>query len=207
MYAQSAGMANPVLMSAIAMAESGGNPRAHNAIPPDNSYGLWQINMLGSLGPARRKQYGISSNSQLFDPATNARAAAMILKGQGLKAWSTYTSGAYKKYMPSGASDSASASQAGIWDDLEKGWDMGPWGDNPDSPDWMPYTPPDTDLGDIADIAEAVARGAAWVANPRHWVYVLYVVGGSAVVLMALSATVRQQVITQAKTISGKVRS
>ena len=40
------------IMAAIAMAESGSNAEAHNdnANTGDNSYGLWQINMLGSMG-------------------------------------------------------------------------------------------------------------------------------------------------------------
>lgn len=84
---------------AVALAESGGNPRAHNATPPDNSYGLWQINMLGALGPDRRKRLDISSNDALYDPATNARAAYLIWQGSGWKAWTTYTRGTYKKYM------------------------------------------------------------------------------------------------------------
>jgi hypothetical protein len=88
-------------MAAIAMAESSGNPRAHNSTPPDNSYGLWQINMIGNLGPARRKQLGISSNEQLFDPATNAKAAKMIKDSQGWNAWTVHKTGAYKKFMPS----------------------------------------------------------------------------------------------------------
>jgi hypothetical protein len=83
------------------MAESSGNPRAHNSTPPDNSYGLWQINMIGNLGPARRQQLGISSNEQLFDPATNAKAAKMIKDSQGWNAWTVHKTGAYKKFMPS----------------------------------------------------------------------------------------------------------
>ena len=87
MYAQSAGMQNPVLMSAIAMAESrGGETTAHNPIGLDDSYGLWQINMRGDMGPERRREFGISRNAELFDPAVNARAAAKILNSQGLKA-------------------------------------------------------------------------------------------------------------------------
>jgi Lysozyme like domain len=41
--------------AAIEQAESRGNPKAHNtnARTGDNSYGLWQINMLGRMGPAR----------------------------------------------------------------------------------------------------------------------------------------------------------
>lgn len=87
-----------VTMAAVALAESGGNPRSHNPVPPDDSYGLWQINMIGSLGPQRRAQFGISSNSALYDPLTNARAALAIFRSQGLRAWSTYSNGAYGRY-------------------------------------------------------------------------------------------------------------
>lgn len=68
---------------AIVMRESGGNPAAHNTNTGtgDNSYGLAQINMLGGLGPSRRKQFGISSDAQLLDPATNARAMYALSKG------------------------------------------------------------------------------------------------------------------------------
>ncbi len=84
---------------AVARAESGGDPKAHNAKPPDDSYGLWQINMLGSLGPDRRKRFNLKSNSSLYDPATNARAAFGIWKQSGWGAWTTYTRGTYKKYL------------------------------------------------------------------------------------------------------------
>lgn len=95
---------------AVARAESGFNPRAHNRTPPDNSYGLWQINMLGSMGPARRKQFGISSNDALFDPATNARAMAMISnKGRNWTPWTTYTRGTYRAYMSQAKSAVANA--------------------------------------------------------------------------------------------------
>jgi hypothetical protein len=85
---------------AVALAESGGRPRAHNGVPPDDSYGLWQINMIGALGPARRKAFGIPTNETLYDPNVNAKAAYIVWKGSGgWKNWSTYTSGAYKRFM------------------------------------------------------------------------------------------------------------
>jgi hypothetical protein len=90
-----------VIMAAIAMAESGGNSNAHNRKPPDNSYGLWQINMIGNLGPERRKQFGISNDAQLKDPVTNAHAARLIKKSQGFGAWTVYKTGAYKRYLGS----------------------------------------------------------------------------------------------------------
>lgn len=84
------------IMAGIALAESQGNPNAHNPKPPDDSYGLWQINMIGKNGPERRAWFGISNNKQLFDPKTNARAAKIIYDKQGFKAWSTYNNGHYK---------------------------------------------------------------------------------------------------------------
>lgn len=79
------------LMVKIAGRESSFNPRAHNpnAATGDNSYGLFQINMLGAMGPERRRQFGINSNEDLFDPLTNARAAKKVYDSQGINAWTT----------------------------------------------------------------------------------------------------------------------
>ena len=71
------------VMAAIAEAESGGNSDAHN---PSGASGLWQI--LGNPFPGNP-----------YDPATNARMAVAKYKSQGLGAWTTYTSGAYKAYL------------------------------------------------------------------------------------------------------------
>lgn len=86
-------------MIGIAYAESGGDPSKYNGVNRDSSYGIWQINMKGDLGPSRRKQFGISSNDQLFDPATNAKAAYIVYKNSGLDAWTTYKNGEYLKHM------------------------------------------------------------------------------------------------------------
>jgi hypothetical protein len=89
-------------MAAIAMAESGGRSNAHNnnAATGDNSYGLWQVNMLGRMGPERRRSFGIGSNEALFDPAVNASAARKVFESQGFGAWSVFKSGAYKQFLP-----------------------------------------------------------------------------------------------------------
>jgi hypothetical protein len=67
----------------IAMRESGGRPSAFNgnAKTGDLSYGLYQINMKGALGPARRKSLGLQRNEQLLDPMTNIRAFLQMSKG------------------------------------------------------------------------------------------------------------------------------
>lgn len=91
-----------VTMTAIALAESSGNPNAHNPnrATGDNSYGLWQINMIDTLGPARRKQFGIGSDDALFDPMTNAKAAYTVSGGGGnFSPWTTFTSGKYKAHL------------------------------------------------------------------------------------------------------------
>lgn len=100
-------------MAAIALAESGGRPDAHNPVPPDDSYGLWQINMLGGMGPERRAKFGLSSNRDLFDPLTNAKAAVAIAAGGKNKTpWSTYTNGAFRNFLTNGVTPDMNAGGA-----------------------------------------------------------------------------------------------
>lgn len=107
-FARGAGFPESALAIAVAvaMAESSGRTDAYNGIAPDASYGLWQINMIGNLGPARRAAWGLSSNEQLFDPATNARAAYAVSNGgSNWRPWATYTNGSYRRFLagvPSG---------------------------------------------------------------------------------------------------------
>lgn len=81
-------------MAAIAMAESGGLENATNKNTNGTTdYGIWQIN----------SSHGYNPQQLLTDPLYNARAAVAIEKSQGLTAWTTYSSGAYKQFL-SGAS-------------------------------------------------------------------------------------------------------
>jgi hypothetical protein len=101
-YARRAGFtpAEARVATAIAMAESGGRPRAHNPVPPDDSYCLMQVNMLGALGPERRARFHLRSNSDLYDPATCMRAAYSISGGgSSWQPWTTYTRGSYRSYL------------------------------------------------------------------------------------------------------------
>lgn len=82
-----------IAITAIAGRESGWNPQAFNGnrATGDQSYGLYQINMLGSLGPARRKSFGIGRNEELFDPNVSGRAAWITSsQGTNLSAWGGY---------------------------------------------------------------------------------------------------------------------
>lgn len=68
---------------AIVMKESGGRPMAHNgnASTGDNSYGLFQINMIGSLGADRREKFELKQNEELFNPVRNAEIAFFMSDG------------------------------------------------------------------------------------------------------------------------------
>lgn len=68
---------------AIAMRESHGNPLDHNTNlqSGDNSYGLFQINMIGSLGVNRLVQLNLHNYTDLFDPVTNVTAVYQMTDG------------------------------------------------------------------------------------------------------------------------------
>ena len=102
-WLQQAGLKGENLKMAwsIAMGESGGNPKAFNgnSRTGDCSYGLFQINMIGKMGPARRKQFGLSSNDELFNPVTNIKAMMKVSSNcTNWKPWSVYKHGTYKKF-------------------------------------------------------------------------------------------------------------
>lgn len=97
-YARGAGFAGNdfVIAGAIAEAESSGRTDVVNFVP---CVGLWQINIRA------HPQYTMQA---MKDPAQNASAAYAIFRSEGWQAWSTYTSGAYKRYLGKAAA-SASA--------------------------------------------------------------------------------------------------
>lgn len=78
-----------VVMTAIAYAESTGDPGAVN--PVSGATGLWQINP--HAWPA-------FDWSRMKDPRYNAAAAKQVYDRQGFNAWTTYKNGRYKKWLP-----------------------------------------------------------------------------------------------------------
>ncbi len=61
----------------------------------ENSYGLWQIN---------RDAHPQYSAAELYTPEGNARAAVGVAGVvPDFRPWTTYTSGAYEKYLPPGS--------------------------------------------------------------------------------------------------------
>lgn len=79
---------------AIAKKESNGRPFAFNGNSEtgDSSYGIFQINMLGMLGPDRREKYDLDHNADLFNPVLNAQIAFhMSNGGEDWRAWKGIT--------------------------------------------------------------------------------------------------------------------
>jgi hypothetical protein len=151
-----------LLMGAIALAESSGRPDAVN--PNDNngtqsSYGLWQISN-GTHNPP---------STNWADPITNAHLAIGKLNSQGLGAWGTYTSGAYRKYLsgtgvstgtlPTTGGQPASAETASL--------DFA----NPLSAVGS-LTSIAKSFGDIASLFNTITHDIEWFFVPSHWIRV-----------------------------------
>jgi hypothetical protein len=87
-----------VNMVAIAGRESSYDPTQHNPVPPDDSWGLWQINVRPEANPKYKSW-------KLTDPYVNARAARELFKAAGLSPWN-------HKGGPLGGTDVAAARKA-----------------------------------------------------------------------------------------------
>jgi hypothetical protein len=75
---------------AVAKKESNGQPIRFNGNTQtgDSSYGLFQINMIGMLGPERREKFELVTNSDLLNPVINAQIAFHMSNGG--KDWSAW---------------------------------------------------------------------------------------------------------------------
>lgn len=92
-YAQGAGLgpAPAAMAVAIALAESTGNA---SEVSSTGDYGLWQINV---------KAHPQYDKTKLLGPVYNAAAMAAISKnGTDWSQWTTYDTGAYKKFVARG---------------------------------------------------------------------------------------------------------
>lgn len=181
MYGGSPNVAN--VAAAIALAESGGNSNATAHEPNGTlSRGLWQINSV----------HGANSS---YDVATNVRAAVALYNSKGGKFtdWTTFNTGAYRKFLngspdTSGSdSGSSSGSEVSLLNPLDS-------------------------LQSIADIASKLGdlvKGAAWFSDPHNIIRIAQVVGGgflaiSGVVMLSFSLVERSET---GQLVSGVVKS
>jgi len=106
------------IAAAIAMAESGGNPRSgelnNNPATGDYSVGPWQVNYFGSLGGPRTSQFGPSSLLESNLVADARAAVAISNNGQDFTPWTTYTHGTYEQYLTSSGSSVLGVAQSWV---------------------------------------------------------------------------------------------
>ncbi|MEU6592097.1 NlpC/P60 family protein [Streptomyces sp. NPDC046881] len=158
-------------MTAVALAESGGDSRAYNPVGED-SIGLWQINA--------RAHPDLSERFDLHDPVDNARAAYQISRhGGDFSPWTTTHHGSSARYLRFQEEAQAAAvahgdgAGLGVWtgtsgygDSRSAGSDDGQWSVPPDAGITQPAVIPAADHGTTAN-AEAGAAGQATVSADR----------------------------------------
>jgi hypothetical protein len=184
--AKNAGLsdARAKVAAAIMMAESGGNASQVTNDSDDLSYGLWQINMKGDMGPTRRALYGLKSNDDLLDPATNAKVMSSIShQGANWSAWGAYTNQSYKKFLGSSVSlvDLPIPGPGGTIVNGLLGF----------LPDSVPGIGTSLSVLDtVTKVGGAVTNTARWVSNPKNWLRVVYVIGGGILVYAAVETLI-----------------
>lgn len=169
---------------AIAERESRFNTMAHNPRPPDNSYGLWQINMIGSLGPIRRAQFGIARNEDLFNPTINAAAARKVYLSSGgsWRPWSTYGGLVVSPAIRAAANQIVSGGGGGALVGGSGGTNVG--------------------FFDGAKSAlEAMQKLVAMVTNPTTWLRAATFVAGAWLLILGMAELVgvREQIVGTVK--------
>lgn len=174
--AYDAGIHDPTALAraiAVALAESGGNERAHNGIPPDDSYGAWQINMRGELGVQRRAQFHLTSNEDLYDLKVNASAmAAISSNGTNWKPWSAYGGARYALFYPASVA-TATAVLATKGAQIEAK---------------AVTSTIDSVTTAVTTSAGSLVKAGAWLSNRNNWIRVAKVVVGGFLVINGASA-------------------
>ena len=164
--------AEALTMGAVAMAESSGDPNARN---PSGASGLWQIM------PSHVSDSGWNLGSNFYDPATNARMAYFVLHRQGYTAWTTYTSGAYRKFM----GGTVAAQNVSI-----PGW--------PTNPDGSAVNPLQAAGSAVAGAATNVLGLPAGLMDPGFWRRVGLAMLGIFVMIIGLVILLRRPLETAA---------
>lgn len=194
-------------MAAIALAESGGNPASINPEGPQHAEGLWQIK--GQL---------VSGN--ILDPKVNAANAVAKYNSQGLGAWTTYTEGAYKKYLTSGGGSTLASKAEGAANSLLGGI-FGPGGKLGAEGAEKALEPAVEAGGGIVKTEEGIASGATSAAEfvksltePSTWLRLAEGVGGIVLFMIGLktltkgtaAAGATNVAVSQGRAVKGHVK-
>lgn len=176
----------------VAMAESSGDSSVINGI---GATGLMQINQ-----PVHVKAHPSWTKTWLQNPMNNLRAAKRLFDDAGQKWDGPWLDSRDKGGLPTGN---------GGWGQHVKGAGGGGATQIDDPCDSLKGTPaydyctrddgdtgtPLDEMTDAAEqlgrIAQAIAKGANWIADPANWVRVVYVVGGGVLTVAAVNVIAR----------------
>jgi hypothetical protein len=194
MYATAAGFPNPGQMAEVGFAESGGDPNVVNSI---GAVGVLQI-----LQPVHVKSHPSWTVAWLKNPLNNFMAGKVLYDadkkagGNGLRPWEdSRLKGNGGGWGSKGSVEQAGLNPGDLLGDFLGGFADGATGAIPDVPG----------VGGLSDIASLTTKFATWATNPRSWLSAGYVLIGGVIIIVALSATVRQLVISQAASTVNKV--
>jgi len=172
------------IAAAIALAESGGNSNAVNYNTNGSTdRGLWQIN-------------SVHGSQSTFDVNGNAQAAIAISNNGGnWNPWTTYTSGAYRSFLPSGAS--TSPQYVGLFG-IPNPFGIGPLPFLPN----IPFNAIGTLAGDIGSAASnitglgGIGKAIQNLADVIKFIFsyrFFYMIGGGVLLLLGLYLLARNQ--------------
>lgn len=171
---------------AVSCAEVPSHDTAAHNTKGEDSRGLWQINVSSRANPDL-------AGMNLFDGATNARAAKIVHDRQGWTAWTMFSNQTYLLFMPrAGLAISRAPSISPAEADLVAGA--------------VSTSPPGQAIGNVVEaggaiqqIGDLAARAGTFLANPRSWVRIIYVTVGAALVISALVIVARPVIEPAAK--------
>lgn len=170
---------------AVALAESRGDPKAkHTNANGSVDVGLWQINLRA------HPQY---TQAQMLDPQQNAGAMSSISKtGTDWSAWSTFRSGAYKSFEDRART---AAEEVGLHPDDEGVLGLGGEGSN------NPVAVAKNAAEAIGQGVQVIVDAGKWLTDVHNIARVLYVVGGVALGLVAISIVAKPAVTDVVNTV------
>lgn len=200
LWTQAGGPANVArTMAAIALAESGGRVSAtHKNADGSVDRGLWQINSShAAYDPARL----------VSDPLYNARAAVAVYRSQGLGAWTTYSSGAYRQYLQRAPGAVAAGVAPGTVPRTRPGGETTAGGNELAA--WQDYLNPTEPFGPLGPAlgfkpllsftgaADAIGSGldflkwVAWLFHPRNLLRMVEFTAGSGLIVLGVWTSVK----------------
>lgn len=174
------------IATAIALAESGGNPAAENHANKDGSidYGLWQINTVHANRFRLIKYKDSNLWAHRLEPEANAMMAYQVFAnaGRSWSPWTVYRTGAYKQYLARGDKAASGLINSGGWKVILKGFVLGS------------VDPSKGIAGGVPEWKDYLAK----ILDPKNWLRVGMVLAGVFILSIVASQLIRETSVGKA---------